>query len=384
MSCTCARQAGARLVSTASPSSSWNVLARAEASSSSSSSSGSADRLRTRRRLFSSTARQAQASPSLPASISSSSPSPSPSTSSASSSSPAASSSSAIHASLLLSRPPFLTRTPDAFEAAFFRYNARLHRALAQPFSAEFYFKKGSAAEAKFSALEAERVRADFQQLQGKAEAAGGKKGKKSSAPQQSSSDSESAVNAAGSAEQQQQGQGSSSSNNNNELYAVLPRRTAADEAQDLTSLERSGERTLYLLVRDAKLTQGKWRFPAERVQRPGTGAAAAAAEGAAGSEGAGAGEGAGEGEGGKQHQRDALHDAAPRAVRRVLGAQMDVWLVTRKPAGLHRGKEGKVSSPTHSRFGSVIRWGKGRAEGLTYHHSSFSHFLSHRSRSRY
>lgn len=50
-----------------------------------------------------------------------------------------------------------------------------------------------------------------------------------------------------------------------NHKLAGLKRKTAADEKEDVQSLERSLDRTLYLLVRNkspAKGVEAKWQFP--------------------------------------------------------------------------------------------------------------------------
>jgi large subunit ribosomal protein L46 len=215
-----------------------------------------------------------------------------------------------ISASLLLSRPPFLTRTPSKFEAAVFAYNNKLYRSLSQPFSKDFYFKKGSAAEVKFEQLEAERRKGGFD-LQGKQAGAAKGKGKKDAKSSPAKEVEEDSSPAAAVEDPEQ------------ELYAVLPRRTAADEANDVKSLERSGERTLYLLVKDKK--SGAWRFPSEPVDRRASGGAASAGQEETE---------AAEGEAGKG-PKDTLHSAAPRAVRKLLGENMDIWLVTHMPVGV-------------------------------------------------
>jgi large subunit ribosomal protein L46 len=58
---------------------------------------------------------------------------------------------------LLLSRAPTLTRTPTSFEQAYFDYQGRLRRALSNPFPHDFYFKPGSPLEKKFKLEEKKR-----------------------------------------------------------------------------------------------------------------------------------------------------------------------------------------------------------------------------------
>ena len=205
-----------------------------------------------------------------------------------------------ISASIVLSRTPFLTRTPTPLESAVFAYNLKLHRHLSQPFPKDFYFKKGSAAETTFDQLEQERQKSAFAppamnkaggKGKGKTPAAGGEQDASTSAAEDQGAD--------------------------RGLYAVLPRKTAADEANDVRSLERQGERTLYLVVKQGK---AGWRFPADAVDLEAK-------------------------EDTLQGSRDVLHRAAPRAVKKLIGDKLDIWMVTNMPVGLLKsGKHEKVS----------------------------------------
>lgn len=177
---------------------------------------------------------------------------------SAASSSPASdaavssgSSSTKIISSLILSRPPVLLREPTKFEQAYHEYNRQLSEALQQPFPKDFYFKKGSAAEKRFeedqasspqgfSAIAAEASKAS-------SKSAKGAKSKDASASSSASAaSSASAVTADGEAESR-----------------PLPRTTEADAKNDVRSLERKLDRTLYLVV---KQKSGTWRFPAKAL----------------------------------------------------------------------------------------------------------------------
>lgn len=173
----------------------------------------------------------------------SSSSNASASTSAATSSSNAASSSSTkIISSLILSRPPLILREPTKFEQAYHEYNRQLSEALQQPFPKDFYFKKGSAAEKRFEEDQA----VSPQGFSAIAAAAGkGKEGKKGkdAAPTEAKSTS----SAEGDSENK-----------------PLPRTTEADAKNDVRSLERKLDRTLYLLV---KSKGGKgWKFPAKQL----------------------------------------------------------------------------------------------------------------------
>lgn len=127
---------------------------------------------------------------------------------------------------VLLNRAPILTRTPDKFEQAFYKYQQRIQRALHNPFPFEFYFKQGSLLEAQFNKEEISRERSAF--------------GWRPRHVQE---------NTAVAVEQ------------NREEEEIIPRKTAADIAGDVKSLDREGSRNLYLLVKENS-TGDIWRFP--------------------------------------------------------------------------------------------------------------------------
>lgn len=133
-------------------------------------------------------------------------------------------------------------REPTKFEQAYHEYNRQLSEALQQPFPKDFYFKKGSAAEKRF---EEDQV-ASPQGFSAIAAAAGkgkdAKKGKDAATTEVKSTRS-----ADGEAENR-----------------PLPRTTEADAKNDVRSLERKLDRTLYLVV---KSKGGKgWKFPAKAL----------------------------------------------------------------------------------------------------------------------
>ncbi|KAF9001973.1 39S mitochondrial ribosomal protein L46-domain-containing protein [Cyathus striatus] len=62
-----------------------------------------------------------------------------------------------ISTAVILNRSPLLTRTLSPFEQAYHAYQARIRRALHNPFPTEFYFKQGSLLETRFNLEEQER-----------------------------------------------------------------------------------------------------------------------------------------------------------------------------------------------------------------------------------
>ncbi|TKY88152.1 hypothetical protein EX895_002862 [Sporisorium graminicola] len=209
-----------------------------------------------------------------------------PSSSAAASEATSASSSSStkIISSLILSRPPVVLREPSSFEKAYHEYNRQLSEALQQPFPKDFYFKKGSAAEKRFE----EDQTSSPQGFSAIATAAGsaskGKAAKTKEAPALSAS---------------------SSTTEGDAENRPLPRTTPADASNDVRSLERKLDRTLYLVV---KQKSGKdaaaWRFPAKALSNI---------------------------------KRENLHDVAPASVTDILGNKMDIWMVSNLPIGLYK-----------------------------------------------
>lgn len=186
-----------------------------------------------------------------------------------------------INVSLLLSRQPVILREQHPFETSYFHYNSQLSHRLAQPFSKDFYFRKGSAAETRFDREEEERA----QML------AAGASGKKS------------APSAAKPAAQEAQSRDPDAA-----LYATTERRTKADESRDTSSLERALDRSLFLVLKEQ--STGQWRLPQKRLDFS---------------------------------KGETLHKVAPNPVQEALGEGMDLWLVSKLPIGLMRGTEEKV-----------------------------------------
>ncbi|GAC97725.1 likely mitochondrial ribosomal protein MRPL17p [Pseudozyma hubeiensis SY62] len=199
----------------------------------------------------------------------------------------ASSSSNKIISSLILSRPPVILREPSSFEKAYHEYNRQLSEALQQPFPKDFYFKKGSAAEKRFEEDQASSPQG-FSAIAAAASgsASKSKAGKGKEAAATSSSPSSSA--AEGDAESR-----------------PLSRITKADENNDVRSLERRLDRTLYLVVKQKSVKgAAAWRFPAKALTDT-------------------------------KHQN--LHDVAPTSVSESLGSKMDIWMVSNLPVGLYK-----------------------------------------------
>ncbi|CAE6410892.1 unnamed protein product [Rhizoctonia solani] len=133
----------------------------------------------------------------------------------------------AIIASVLLNRSPILTTLPTPFEQAYYDYQARIARAISNPFPREFYFKKGAIAERQFFAEESQREKEAFGEGFGN--------------------------NLLKDLEEDKTG-----SMSQVEDVVALPREHESDRTGDVKNLNRKGDRNLYLLVKGAD----GWRLP--------------------------------------------------------------------------------------------------------------------------
>lgn len=174
-----------------------------------------------------------------------------------------------INAAILLSRPPLLTRNLTPFEKAFFLYQRRLNERLALPFKRELYFEKRTPADLEFRRKMKERrtPARDIGQYSGYSDDAWNDEvvvGSKISEPEHQKEalvkDSEVEVkkrNEEGEEEIMKE-----------EVERPMPRKTTADEQNDLRSLNRALDRTLYLVVKSKEGNPfiGKWRFPSAEL----------------------------------------------------------------------------------------------------------------------
>ncbi|KAI7864241.1 39S mitochondrial ribosomal protein L46-domain-containing protein [Spinellus fusiger] len=178
-----------------------------------------------------------------------------------------------VMVSVILSRPPQITRDSTSFEKAYFDYKEKLERGASTTFPTEFYFKKGSIAERRWKEEEAERIKA---------------------MPDTSRSLSDALVSAQQTLAKDETMSGTISKVN------TLPRDTEADKVDDKKSLDRALQRTLYLVVRTGETPA--WVFPEGQVDTT-----------------------------------EYLHEAAERQLKESCGEDMDIWLVGRQPIGFRK-----------------------------------------------
>ncbi|SCV72220.1 BQ2448_4914 [Microbotryum intermedium] len=193
------------------------------------------------------------------------SPSTSSSASTPSSSSSSSSASTRIVAAALISRPPLLLPSLTPFERTYYAYQRRIARALAKPVSVStsWFFKPNSTTEKSFSAYDQATTAVDtgLEDPMRDFELAG------------------------------EQVEGAAE---------LVQRLTEADEKGDLKSLERKGDRTLYMLLKKNRKTHA-WQFPQGGVEGD-----------------------------------ESLLEAAQRELIEETGPNMDVWPIGKVPAGAY------------------------------------------------
>jgi large subunit ribosomal protein L46 len=161
-----------------------------------------------------------------------------------------------IKAGVVVSRPPQITRDLTAFEKSFFFYQRRLNERLALPFTRYFYFKRGTPADEDWKRKYKDRLTPsrDIGKYNAYTEDAWNDEllvGAKESDPEYQV---EMLVQDAETASKSGQ-----DSDKTVEFQRPYPRVTEADKIGDQKSLNRSLQRTLYLVVQSQ---HGDWVFP--------------------------------------------------------------------------------------------------------------------------
>jgi large subunit ribosomal protein L46 len=144
-----------------------------------------------------------------------------------------------LHTAVILNRSPILTRTPTSFEHAYYVYQARIQRALHNPFPHDFYFKPGSLLESKFNLKERKRDRKAFGPGFG--------------------ADHPLAPGAGVTAQDLNKF-------GRDEDETPASRVHASDVSGDVKSLDRKGQRNLYLLIQQNMDAGAVWKFPETAV----------------------------------------------------------------------------------------------------------------------
>jgi large subunit ribosomal protein L46 len=143
-----------------------------------------------------------------------------------------------ISTAVILNRSPILTRTPEPFETAFHTYQQRIRRAISNPFPHDFYFKQGSLLQTRFNMEDREREKVAF--------------GASFVPPEDVDPEKAAADRAAVEQLAQQEGEGEE----------LASREHESDRTGDVKSLDRAGQRNLYLLLLAEENGKDVWRFP--------------------------------------------------------------------------------------------------------------------------
>jgi len=95
-----------------------------------------------------------------------------------------------------------------------------------------------------------------------------------------------------------------------------MPRVHPADTKGDVRSLDRKGQRNLYLLIKSEEDGKDVWKFPQGGVEKG-----------------------------------ELLHEAAARDLTAVCGPYMDTWIVSRQPIGVYNPPSPPTSSDSPKSF---------------------------------
>ena len=173
----------------------------------------------------------------------------------------------AVHAGVVLSRPPVITRDLHPFESAFFLYQRRLNERLALPFTESFYIKRETPEELAWNRKLKERLTParDIGRYSGQGEESwndevlvGAKEHDVNWQVERLLEDAEKPA-----ARDENGIEGADAKADPDAIEKPMPRVTEADLKKDVKSLNRLLQRTLYLLVKNK---EGKWAFPADRL----------------------------------------------------------------------------------------------------------------------
>lgn len=175
-----------------------------------------------------------------------------------------------IKSGLILTRPPLLTREQTPFESAFYLYQKRLDERLTAPFRPRFYFKKDTAADLDWRIKLRERhgvPAKDIGRYNPKGRQAwndevlvGSTTPDPANIVERLLADAEVRISEDGEPIPPE---------DRVPVERPQPRRTEADEKNDVRRLDRALDRTLYLIVRKkAEEVEGAgvWEFPAGHV----------------------------------------------------------------------------------------------------------------------
>ncbi len=170
-----------------------------------------------------------------------------------------------VKAGVVVSRPPLITADPHPFETAYYLYQRRLNERLVLPFTQYFYYKRGTPAFEHWRAHRQRRGGAATRDI-----------GKYNAYTPESWNDEALVGDDSGLQTKivqdliEEEGRAEEFTGAGDPKFAGLKRRTAADDENNQQSLERSLQRTLYLLVKNKKVKgqseSERWKFPSGTI----------------------------------------------------------------------------------------------------------------------
>ena len=172
-----------------------------------------------------------------------------------------------LKASVVLSRPPLLTRDLTPFEKSFFLYQRRLNERLALPFTRYFYYQRGTPGDIEWKRKIKERKTParDIGVYNAYGDDGWNDEllvGDRVSEPEEQVErllrDAEVEVKERGT-------EGEGKVVKKEQVERPMPRLTEADEAGDTKSLNRALQKTLFLVVKGGKC---QWGFPSAELAR--------------------------------------------------------------------------------------------------------------------
>lgn len=167
-----------------------------------------------------------------------------------------------LHAGVVLSRPPQITRDLAPFEKSFYLYQRRLNERLALPFTRYFYIRPDTPADVDWKKKVAQRLTPSrdigvYNAFKGEGWNDELLVGAQESEP---AHQIEALLHDAETAAAEEQ---SEESESDKIIERPAPRVTEADKTNNVKSLDRALQRTLYLVVKDKN---GRWVFPSSRL----------------------------------------------------------------------------------------------------------------------
>lgn len=170
-----------------------------------------------------------------------------------------------LRTGVVLSRPPQITRDLTPFEKSFYLYQRRMNERLALPFTQYFYFRKQTPAILDWKRKVKERQTAARDIGKYNPHSADGWHdellvGAKESEPEHQA---EALLQDSLIYPMQKDGEEAAMEAQRAALVKPMPRVTEADRSNDQRSLNRSLQRTLYLLVQNES---GRWTFPTDAI----------------------------------------------------------------------------------------------------------------------